>query len=204
MAQQISDLKAASEQGFIELWPSVPLLALELSNDWASTHARYKEIIRESLRSKVADLKYPASELVLDQPVPLHPELSISLSHTRSMGAFAITEGTFDIGIDLEERPRLKNKVLERISSADERAICPSDEYLWVAKEACYKSLVNHNQPQTMTQIKIEKWNKAEHYAYFEASRVTGPKKSERIAGSGFVVATADYLLCFFLINSST
>lgn len=204
MAEQISKLKAASEQGFIELWPSVPLIALELSRSWASTHERYKDLIREALKAQVSDLKYSSQDLVLDQSIPIHPELSISLSHTRSLGAFAITEGGFDIGIDLEERPRLKHKVLERISSPEERQICPSDEYLWVAKEACYKSLVNRNQPQTMTQIKIEKWNKSTHYAYFEASLITGPKKTERLPGSGFVVETSDYLLCFFLINSST
>ncbi len=78
--------------------------------------------------------------------LPTHPDLAISISHSRTHAAIAIGAADECFGIDIEEaREQLLRTALRFISPADilrtDMPRLQSFLYAWVAKEAVYKAL---------------------------------------------------------------
>lgn len=205
MANTISELKSLAIKGFEECWPSIPLLAFELSPQWASQKENYKAVIREALKVQIADLNLNPRGLKLDSQPPQHPEVSISFSHNPKLGGFILTDKSMSIGLDVEIQERITAKVLARTCEQFEIEQAPKPECLWVAKESTFKALVNDNQPPTITQIRISDWLKVNENTYlFKASRLISNQKTQKIKGSGFIIDFSPYLLSFFVLPAST
>jgi 4'-phosphopantetheinyl transferase EntD len=86
----------------------------------------------------------------------------ISISHSKSGGAILVSKNNKNIGIDLEERSRLTEKVLTRVSSETERKSAPNLHFLWPAKEASFKALYPDNDDISIPEVIIQNWEKFE------------------------------------------
>ena len=88
------------------------------------------------------------------------PFVSISISHCKHMGAFLFTfDKNVSIGFDIEERNRITDKLVNRISSKEEIQQSPTSFLLWVAKEASFKCL-NHKTQNLLSDCIISHWRK--------------------------------------------
>lgn len=91
------------------------------------------------IRVEIPDLK-----VINYHQLELHPQLTVSLSHTKNCGAAIVAERTEfrAVGIDIEEEGRIvKDSILERISHPKDQNLRNIE--LWCMKEAVFKTLMN-------------------------------------------------------------
>lgn len=85
--------------------------------------------------------------------------LDISLSHSLNwLAALLVPRGT-PAGIDIEEKGQQAERVIERVSTAEERDLLKADGlsplHLWTAKEALYKAF-SHRLSKGVAQISFK------------------------------------------------
>jgi phosphopantetheinyl transferase (holo-ACP synthase) len=78
-----------------------------------------------------------------------------SLSHTDEIGVFAVD--SYPIGIDYENKDRIKKEIVERVCIKDELNLSSDFQILWSIKEAAFKAIPFIVQPKTMTDITVTK-----------------------------------------------
>ena len=84
------------------------------------------------------------------------PFISFSISHCDHLGAFLFTfNWKTSIGFDVEQRQRITEKLVGRISSKKEIQQSPSPSLLWTAKEAGLKCLSNKKNPILLSECFI-------------------------------------------------
>jgi hypothetical protein len=153
---------------------------------WGARGKDHRSQIRESLRAElgVEDL---------EESPPRPADWSVSISHSRREGGWLAVPRPFRIGFDVEELSRIQPRIIERTCTPQEIAAAPNPAYLWSAKEAYYKAL-EHEQPEAMTQISIDRWSEIEPGIYeFRA------KNLER----GILIATGESTFAACLIASN-
>ena len=129
---------------------------IEIRPDWGSEHANYRAEIRKGILEYLK-LNYPneISQSVwdLDSP-PVLPSMFVSISHCLGMGGFVISSKS--LGFDIEDKTRITQKIIDRVSTEEELKACPNFELLWPAKEAIFKCSTEF---YTITHIQILSWH---------------------------------------------
>ena len=90
---------------------------------------------------------------------PLLPKASVSISYCGFLGVCVIVfDEKVSIGFDIEQSDRIKSQVARRISSNKEFKQSPHPSLLWVAKEACVKSLSTRSHPVLFKDCILSNW----------------------------------------------
>lgn len=125
-------------------------LHIEVRSEWASLETNSRVAIRSRLKTLTG---IDFSDLAR---LPRSERFSISISHCPSWGGFAMCEESgVVLGFDLEEPGRVSESTVRRISNESELSLSPTPAYLWVAKEAAFKSLRGPQQPAVTSRIEI-------------------------------------------------
>lgn len=144
-------------------------------SSWSQNSAGYREEIRqfasalpglEQEKTQILDLEKPlikaqrnlAPHGLKISEVESSKSTYFSISHSTQSGVLA--QSLIPIGVDIELIARVSEKIVARVSSPEELHQAPSAAFLWAAKEACFKSLIHFQQPQTVSQIEITDWTK--------------------------------------------
>jgi 4'-phosphopantetheinyl transferase superfamily len=161
-------------KGFIEFskkYFSVGFLEIHLDQKFSSLHATGRQNIRrdivEKYRSQLSDSE---REYILDlNHLPKSKTLYFSISHCPDLGGYAVADR--QVGFDLEIRARITERLVSRISTAEEIKKCPEFQYIWVAKEAVLKLM----KPGTLvSSIQIQNWTRTEFSSVFSADAFKG------------------------------
>lgn len=154
---------------------ALPELEISVSPNWKSDKSiGPRQLLRESLAEKLKALSPTVdSSSVRDLAhLPHHPNYSISISHCRALGGFALIPKPHAIGFDIEEIHRVKETVAERIGNAKD-AKPPTPAHLWAAKEALFKCLVVGQQPEIIASLAVHSWTLSAPGIYtFRAARI--------------------------------
>lgn len=98
--------------------------------------------LRRQLIESLKQFKHSTRpELLNLLQVPQHPDLSISLSHTKTYSYYGWCPKPSAIGVDIEDLLRLKTSLITRVSSPSEMSTAPREELLWSCKEAVFKAV---------------------------------------------------------------
>lgn len=136
---------------FLKCWH---LGALAASKDFVQRRLHIRKEIVQTLSHR--GWKVPSSFLDLNK-TPQIDSLFVSLSHTRSWGAFVVAR--CPVGLDIEISDRVLPKVALRVSSSSELHESPGPTPLWVAKEASFKCLSFSGQPRVISSVLTGNWN---------------------------------------------
>lgn len=120
-------------------------LEIHLSPDFSSDKTGF----REKIKAELAKFQ-------------LHSQAQKSISHTNTLGGFALTQDPIQLGFDLEISDRVRPEIIRRMSTQKEVDEAPSPAHLWCAKEAVFKALVGATQPQIISELHIGNWQKTE------------------------------------------
>lgn len=123
---------------------SLSTLGSEVHSDRKMGFLLSREALKNAL--KVMEMEVPIHGLILEGYHTLqdYPQLTISLSHTKTCGAALVAERKEfrAVGIDIEEETRVvKDSIRERISHPDDQNLRNIE--LWCVKEAVFKTLMN-------------------------------------------------------------
>lgn len=162
----------------------------------STTHADYRQQLRQLLQHNLASHKFAASEQLLDlQILPNHEQLSLNISHSLKASTFGWCEKPSSLGIDIESADRLSPQVLKRVCSLEEIESCPYIPHLWTAKEATFKSLRKEN--IVISNVEVLDWRpKTETEWFFTAQ---WKDQGTHITGIGFSCLKMDHSLSFFV-----
>lgn len=166
------------------LHKNLPGSDLQVYSDasWGSDNPEHRSLIQHSLN----DLK-------------LSKDQHISISHCHGVGIFVVSRTP--IGIDVEVKERVTEKVVARISTADELKEAPSFSSLWCAKEAAFKALKTFQQPSVVSAITIGDWQKidsqVETFKLLNAKNFHSPSENR-----GVCVHTDSHSYSFFIFLS--
>jgi phosphopantetheinyl transferase (holo-ACP synthase) len=98
--------------------------------------------LRRHLVDGLKQFKHSTKPELLDLlKVPMHSDLSLSLSHTKAYSCFSWCPKPSAIGVDIEDLLRLKTSLITRVSSPSEMSTAPRWELLWSCKEAVFKAI---------------------------------------------------------------
>jgi phosphopantetheinyl transferase len=103
-----------------------------------------REALRLCLRKKSLSLSVPELKVQNYQYLTAHPELILSLSHTKEAGAAVVGSSLVyrSVGIDIEPETRVvKDTIAERIANKNDLSL--EKIKLWCVKEAAFKALMN-------------------------------------------------------------
>ena len=135
-------------------------LNLLLSDKYSSQEKNYQLNIRNKIiEMNAAEL---SSEDVFNlqnlNTLPRLKEKSVSISHCASLGGFVLSSQF--VGFDIEEIPRIKADVIQRISQDIEIKSAPQLFYLWPAKESAFKALSLHRNEKliVVSDLRIQNW----------------------------------------------
>lgn len=177
-----------------------PSLHVDTRESWrANKDSDYRLKIRQELS------QYCGENLLDLSGRPRSRRYSISISHCPEAGGFAVCDSSLQIGFDIDVQTRFSEKIVSRVSQANEVKEAPSPAHLWVAKEACFKSFSEGTQPPVLSSITISSW---ESWALGGGSErenetaVWGYRASPPGVGlgpaQGIVISFSDLLLAFF------
>lgn len=146
-----------------------PTLELHLAPTWGSVNKESRILLRHAVASeidKLTKLTEIEREILLRlEFVPQPPLVSVSISHTQTVGGFALTRSqTPAVGFDIELSSRIRPKAVERVSSPEELSSAPSASHLWVAKEAAFKSMRGAKQPAILSMLATNSWRSVTSY----------------------------------------
>ncbi len=151
----------------------------------ANANNEHRHKIRESI---ARNLNLPIAEISdLSRP-PETASWSISISHCPNLGGWVAIPRPATVGLDIEEKDRLRPEVIRRVSSENELKEAPHPAYLWCAKESHFKA-VHANKNLTIGAIQISEWRPQSHGFHF-----SGESRSSRSNGflteyNGFIIA---------------
>ncbi|MBL7543925.1 MAG: hypothetical protein JNL11_08920 [Bdellovibrionaceae bacterium] len=129
-----------------------------------------------------------------------------SLSHTEDTGVFVLDSSP--IGVDYENRERILQDIVKRVSRESEFNLNPDFQLLWSIKEAAFKAIPFIIQPKTISEIVVNTIEVlGKHQAQipgfevhsFSASTRTSPKT--KIHGYGISNATVQLVVAKALIK---
>jgi hypothetical protein len=128
---------------------------IDIRPNWGSEHLNYRTEIRKGILEYLK-LNHPDqvadSVWDLDAP-PVFDSLFVSISHCLGMGGFVLSSKS--LGFDIEDKTRITQKIIDRVSTEDELKACPEFELLWPAKEAIFKCSTEF---YTITHIQVVNW----------------------------------------------
>jgi phosphopantetheinyl transferase (holo-ACP synthase) len=181
-----------NQQALLEKTFGFPIEVV-LRPDWGAEHKNHRQDIHKNLSER--GFHPLQSELTF-----LHPHFSIA--HCGKLGGYAsmppLQEGK--IGFDVEEVPRISEKVARRICTTDkEYQQAPSPSLLWVAKEASYKSLRGPRQPETITAVEIHNWSLLDRQTATFGCSVLGKNESSHFIGLSMQIADLAYGFVHFV-----
>ncbi len=129
--------------------------------------------------------------------IPQHPNLSISLSHTKAYSSFAWCPQPAVIGVDIEELTRLKETTTARISSPSEISTVPRWELLWSCKEAVFKAVPAVN---VLSFVEVFEFEPLQNEVWRFKARET--KTQTLLRGHGEVRIILGHTLAYFIFNT--
>jgi phosphopantetheinyl transferase (holo-ACP synthase) len=135
----------------------------DVRKSWGSENPNYRTEIRKGI---LEYLKLHHPEQVadsiwdLDAP-PILKSMFVSISHCNGMGGFVLCSKS--IGFDIEEKSRISEKIIERVSTPEELSSCPDFGLLWPAKEAIFK---NSTEFYTISHIQVSNWQLSQNGIY--------------------------------------
>lgn len=142
-------------------------LRLFLDDKWGSDQPEYRTQIRKALVSEVfgdSDLTHEKALKFLDlNELPTHDEIQISIAHCKGIGGWSQAHSKVSIGFDVEESARVDEKLVQRVSKAEELRSAPGSPYIWTAKEASFKALSFLKNLRTMSQLETAQWIPLDH-----------------------------------------
>jgi len=97
---------------------------------------------KEKLVSKILIKKFVGNYYLNENGKPLSDEICFNISHSKGLVCFARSEK--EIGIDVEKIREVDEKIIDRISSKDEKAYIKNEQNffeVWTAKEAFIKMI---------------------------------------------------------------
>lgn len=149
-----------------------PLGEVFLSSNWSSVQEGHRDNIRTELYKKTKD----ASFLDLEKTPGVDFDTKgvfVSISHCKALGGYALHLSK-KIGFDVEEQERIKESVIERISTAHDRNFFTEEKakFLWVIKEAAYKLF--SCDIDVMTEVQIQTLDKAGDSSFLGTLLVRG------------------------------
>lgn len=153
----------------------------------------------------------------LEKPLVKIQNIFISISHSRSLGGYILSLNP--IGFDLEEKSRINQKIVSRISLQQEIQTSPRPEFLWVAKEATFKCCIHLNEsylktnnlsnsrtyvetfqkPTVIGEVEIHNWNQIELNMFQFKAKLNSSQND--LNGTGIVIDKNSYLLSIFYLN---
>jgi hypothetical protein len=159
-----------------------PSLKVYFKEEWGAANPVHRTLIRAELKKLL----------------PENSLLYTSISHTKDMGMVAICDVPVGIDIELAERPH--DRIVRRISTAEEMSEAPSAASLWCAKEAAFKALRPFNQPPVVGEISIGGWQKIDSRC--ETFRLKNPALFEApLNSSGVIFFHEHWALSFFIFK---
>lgn len=131
-----------------------------LDTAWASLREDHRALLRKAVRDQVS-----GDETILDlSELPKSAAHSISISHCKRVGGFALARNDFSIGFDVEVNERLKKVKLDLVmADRNEFEDAPSASVFWTAKEAAFKCLAGPGQPRGLKDIRLGSWSNPEN-----------------------------------------
>ncbi len=132
------------------------------SEDFASNRPDHRNKIRLAVSEALADLSEAQRAQLLNlEEVPRLEKWSVSISHCAALGGWLASPLPLKVGLDIEVKRRIHDKLIKRIATGDELKAIPDPAFLWCAKESYYKALAK-DQPAAVTQLQIGGWKKKE------------------------------------------
>lgn len=169
-----------------------PTLEFYLSPLYSTQTPQYRQEIRLALAQRFPD---HADALKDVAKIPVHDRHSISISHSRQLGGFAIVPLPLRIGFDIEETARVTEQIALRMRVPGDE-VAPGPAHLWVAKEAAFKCQLLGQQPKTSSEMVIREWTPSGLSNYL--FRAKAPESGTDLGGYGFVTEYRLHLMCFF------
>jgi hypothetical protein len=197
----------ASDIEFVALALGRPDLKVQLRPEWGSQAREFRLSIRQALGRQVSELRplTPAASVagLLDlKTVPRIEPFQISISHCRGMGGYILSEAPGSIGFDIEETARITVKVIDRVTTPEERTEAPEMTALWSAKEAVFKAMQDDS--AIMTDINIGEWSPVGgdrgRVFVFKAKAAQGGS-FQPLPGQGLAWITDSWVFAFFSNN---
>jgi 4'-phosphopantetheinyl transferase EntD len=171
--------------------------ATDLQTQRLTLRRQLVETLRQAHHSTLPDL--------LDLlKIPLHPTLSVSLSHTKTYSAFGWCSKPASLGVDIEDLARLKEPLVSRVSSPSEMSTAPRWDLLWSCKEAVFKALPMVN---VLSSVEIFDFYPLQHAEQNEVLkevwrfRARDTKTQTLLPGAGEVRLVLGHTLAFFILN---
>lgn len=157
----------------------IPDAELYLHPRFSSFEADHRILLREAIYENLSHAfsRESRSKVLLLDWIPTPESGFLSLVHCQGWGGYLYSSRP--VGIDIEVAQRVVHEVIERIGTKEEVAASPDPRLLWVAKEACFKSLRGFRQPTTVTSLRMETWRRPQqptnvaYYHKFNARRDT-------------------------------
>jgi len=185
-------------------------LEFHASPHWGSNTADHRELLREALETRIKELgcvltqknPYPVSAPadLSTASAEIARSISISISHAKSVGGFALLsshEGS--IGFDIEDIGRVTDAVAKRISApGEQKPESLESDLFWAAKEAAFKALRGPRQPAVLSDFGLA-FNQIDESTHF--FEIAIPSK---IQGLGLTLAEKSHALSVFVLKSST
>ncbi len=154
--------------------------------------------LRRQLVESLKQFQHSTTPELLDLlKVPQHPELSMSLSHTKAYSCFGWCPKTSTIGVDIEDVVRLKTSLTARISSSSEMSTAPRWQLLWSCKEAVFKAVPAMN---VLSFVEIFDFLPLQNDIWRFRARET--KTQTVLQGYGEVRLILGHTLAFFKFNT--
>ncbi len=133
----------------------IPTLEIILYPEFAAAGPAGRLKIREEIIAALKSDEIEAQTLRMLEHVPDLAHASVSISHSRSLGGFALTRAPKpSIGFDVEDISRIHARAVARISKPEE--LTQAAARVWVAKEAAFKAL--KGKPKVITALTTHAW----------------------------------------------
>lgn len=190
---QVSEKKLS----FIRSEIQDPEFKIDLSKKLNSTVNHHRENIRNYLITEYSSY-FNRLQLANLSNLSLLPEASqghFSISHCQSVGGFSFSNLAH--GFDAEVITRISNPIITRTSAESERSEAPDIKFLWVAKEAAFKTYGRINAQLNMTDLLCGKWESHSETG-IHSFRITSEKTLAANIGKGFLFSEEDVLLAVY------
>lgn len=155
--------------------------------------------LRHTLSQTLTQHSLSTSPSLLDLlSLPLHAELSLSLSHCATYSAFAWCSLPQKIGLDVEDVQKIKPSTVARVSSPTERDSAPRLDLLWSCKESVFKAVFPRAKALSFVEIFDWKLLRDETWSF----RAREGSSQVDLRGQGEVRLILGHSLAFFIFFS--